>query len=152
MRVTRSRTSAGPRRFIGGAAISANRTAPSLRTLSVSKSIAISFLLGEPSARLDEGIVRAHGPVSCSLYRAGSVAIRGQERCQRRQQLLWRLLGDPVAAFGDDDTLHVVGDELHRADDAFADALSASNRKNRERQTAHLALSILRNGRVDRPV
>src|ERR1700680_652843 len=37
MRDTRSRTSAGPRRFMGGAAMSANRTALSLRTLSVSK-------------------------------------------------------------------------------------------------------------------
>src|SRR5258707_13254798 len=35
MRETRSRTSSGPRRFMGGAAISANRTAPSWRTLSV---------------------------------------------------------------------------------------------------------------------
>src|SRR6267142_142479 len=39
MRDTRSRTSSGPRRFMGGAAISANRTAPSLRTVSVSKTI-----------------------------------------------------------------------------------------------------------------
>src|SRR3954451_4868943 len=37
MRETRSRTSSGPRRFIGGAAISASRTAPSGRTVSVSK-------------------------------------------------------------------------------------------------------------------
>src|SRR5256885_7033849 len=37
MRETRSRTSSGPSRFMGGAAISANRTAPSLRTVSVSK-------------------------------------------------------------------------------------------------------------------
>src|SRR2546427_3919249 len=35
MRETRSRTNSGPRRFIGGAAISANSTAPSLCTLSV---------------------------------------------------------------------------------------------------------------------
>src|SRR6266850_3159184 len=34
---TRSRTRAGPRRFIGGAEISTNRTAPSWRTFSVSK-------------------------------------------------------------------------------------------------------------------
>src|SRR5215470_5018091 len=39
MRETRSRTSSGPRRFMGGAAISANRTAPSLRTVSVSKTM-----------------------------------------------------------------------------------------------------------------
>src|SRR5499427_10099143 len=39
MRETRSRTNSGPRRFMGGAAISANRTAPSLRTVSVSKTM-----------------------------------------------------------------------------------------------------------------
>src|SRR5262245_42260214 len=38
MSETRSRTSSGPRRFMGGAVISANRTGPSSRTLSVSKS------------------------------------------------------------------------------------------------------------------
>src|SRR4029077_1850645 len=47
MRETRSRTNSGPRRFIGGAAISANSTAPSLCTLSVSNvnfsNIATSF-------------------------------------------------------------------------------------------------------------
>src|SRR5215472_11912391 len=39
MRETRSRTSAGPRRFMGGEAMSAYRTAPSLRTLRVSKTL-----------------------------------------------------------------------------------------------------------------
>lgn len=34
----------GPSRFIGGAAMSANRTPPSLRTLSVSKTIEISCI------------------------------------------------------------------------------------------------------------
>src|SRR5262249_12428884 len=56
---------------------------------------------------------------------------------------------DPVATFGDDDPLHVVRHELHRTDDAFADALPASDRKNRERQTRRLALRILGDGRVD---
>src|SRR5580692_10169629 len=39
MRSTRSRTSSGPRRFMGGAAISANRTAPSWRTLSAAMTL-----------------------------------------------------------------------------------------------------------------
>src|SRR5262245_31480791 len=43
MRETRSRTNAGPRRFIGGAASSAKRTAASWRTLIVSRSIGISL-------------------------------------------------------------------------------------------------------------
>src|ERR1700722_3729957 len=44
MRETKSRTSSGPRRFIGGAEISANKTAPSRRTLIVSNFIAIPVL------------------------------------------------------------------------------------------------------------
>src|SRR5580693_3626616 len=39
MRSTRSRTSSGPRRFMGGAAISANRTAPSWHTLSAAMTL-----------------------------------------------------------------------------------------------------------------
>src|SRR3984957_20401552 len=44
MRETKSRTSSGPERFIGGAEISANKTAPSRRTLIVSNFMAIPVL------------------------------------------------------------------------------------------------------------
>src|ERR1043166_10322232 len=54
MSETRARTSAGPRRFMGGAAISANRTAPSWLALSVSNAIGESpefdGWLGPPAA------------------------------------------------------------------------------------------------------
>jgi hypothetical protein len=47
---------------------------------------------------------------------------RGQERGQRRQQLLGRLLSDPVTGAGNDQALHVIGDERHRVPDPFTGA------------------------------
>src|SRR4029450_2285035 len=55
MRDTRSRTNSGPRRFMGGAAISTNRTAHSLWTVSVSKTMG-SPRLGGSAERKGEGL------------------------------------------------------------------------------------------------
>src|SRR5262245_21030436 len=61
MRETRSRTSAGPIRFMGGAAISTNRTGPSWLTLSVSKAVFMGHsLVGTP--RFD-GLLSANSRV-----------------------------------------------------------------------------------------
>src|SRR5499426_4170129 len=64
MRETRSRTSSGPRRFMGGAAIATNRTAASWLALSVSKSIRRISLVrcsAWPSRRSE---VHGNGPKS----------------------------------------------------------------------------------------
>src|SRR5215467_13695353 len=72
MRETRSRTSSGPRRFMGGAAISVNRTAPSLRTVSVSKTMERS----SAAAR--------HGDDACATT---ELSVSGMV-------MVWPLLGD----------------------------------------------------------
>ena len=57
------------------------------------------------------------------------VAVRGQERGRRRQQLLGSLLGDPVAAVGKDHALHVGHRTRHRAGDALTCALRSDDRQ-----------------------
>src|SRR5262245_8499983 len=75
MRETKSRTSSGPRRFMGGAAISANRTAPSLLTLRVSKAICESpwfdGWLGSPAAarRMGKRVTAATAAEAASTLR-----------------------------------------------------------------------------------
>src|ERR1044071_495648 len=61
MRETRSRTSSGPSRFMGGAAISANSTAPSLRTLSVSKTMegSLAAALAVDNGKRPDAVVTA---------------------------------------------------------------------------------------------
>ncbi len=80
------------------------------------------------------------------------VPVRGQERGQRRQHLLGSLLGEPVAAVGDDHGLHVVRDELHRIRGPFTDALRSADRQHGQGQPPFLALRVLRAIGVPRAV
>ena len=80
------------------------------------------------------------------------VAVRGQERGQRGQRLLGSLLGGVVAAAGDDQGLHVVGGELHRVRDLFAQAVRAADPQDGQGQPPGLALLVLRDGGVQRAV
>src|ERR1700751_309982 len=72
MRETRSRTSCGPIRFMGGSAISVNSTAPSSVTLSVSKTIGESprceGRLGPPAAAKCMG-TRPNAPAAAEVAR-----------------------------------------------------------------------------------
>src|SRR5262245_64513101 len=123
-----------PRRFIGGADMSANITAPSVRTLNVSNSAGMSDL-----------------PISdCSPRRR--IPVRRQEWPEHRDQLLRRLLCDPVSAVGNDLAFHVVSNQPHRVRHAFADALASADGENGQRQLALLALRVLRDGDVDRSI
>src|SRR4029453_2516290 len=105
MRETRSRTISGPRRFMGGAAISAKRTAPSLRTLSVSKTMDFGSALFGHELRLRfpvrmETCLVALLP-GCALIRAADVPIGTaalQHRAQVEAQFLHRRPAEePVA-------------------------------------------------------
>src|SRR5580704_11294615 len=87
MRETRSRTSSGPRRFIGGAAISVNRTAPSLLTFSVSKTIEISYVMCsarfERAARTVSASIFGRSPPSDLSNRHGGRAASHQKKVRR---------------------------------------------------------------------
>src|SRR5215211_2992313 len=56
------------------------------------------------------------------IRRSRRVSVRGQERGQRRQQLVGRLLGEPVAGVGNDDALHVGREERHLVADELTPA------------------------------
>src|SRR5262245_16210961 len=71
MSETRSRTNSGPKRFIGGTAISTNRTPPSLLTLSVSKTIQISSIRWALAASVESLGVYHH-----LIFPTGTVAAR----------------------------------------------------------------------------
>src|SRR6185503_18836831 len=80
MRVTRSRTSSGPKRFMGGAAMSAKSTGPSLRTTSVSRSTWPPLGRELAGGRQEEGVPVAVGrvPREHSLEQLAGCARRGQ--------------------------------------------------------------------------
>src|SRR5262249_19589959 len=89
-------------------------------------------------------------PTRCSVVRRGGpVPVGGQERGQRGQQLLGSLLGNPVAAAGDDQGLHVVGRELHRVPDAFTGAFRSAYRQHGQGQPPDLAVFVLRDAGGD---
>src|SRR5262249_48269086 len=74
------------------------------------------------------GRAAAPGRLRSGVVRCGrSAPVAGQERGQRGQRLLGSLLGGKVAAAGDDQGLHVVGGELHRVRDLFAQAVRAAD-------------------------
>jgi hypothetical protein len=77
---------------------------------------------------------------------------RGQERGQGGQQLLWSLLGNPMAGAGKDHALHVVGDELHRAGDPFTAAFHAADGQDGQGQPPGLSLLVLRDDGGERAV
>jgi DDE domain len=81
-----------------------------------------------------------------------SIAVWGQERGQRRQHLLGSLLGDPVAAAGDHQTLHVVRGEPHRVRDPLTLACRPADRQHGQGQPPGLAPLVLRDGGVERAV
>src|ERR1700735_3247669 len=60
MRVSRSRTSSGPSRFMGGAAISTNIAAPSFRMMSVSKVMAFFLCAAFGLSRAQRSEARAN--------------------------------------------------------------------------------------------
>src|SRR5262249_59789130 len=82
-------------------------------------------------------------PVTTTLISRG-LPVWGQKCGKRGQQLLGRLLGDPVAAAGEDYGLHVIGDEFHRVPGAFTGAFPAAHRQDGEGQPPGLALLVLR--------
>src|SRR3954447_22374260 len=63
-----------------------------------------------------------------------SVAVWGQERGQRRQHLVGSLLGDPVAAAGNDHALHVARAEPHRVPSPHTAVPRSSDRQQGEGQ------------------
>jgi hypothetical protein len=73
----------------------------------------------------------------------------GEELGQRREQLLGRLLGDPVGGAGQNHALNVVRDELHRVGRAFAAAFLAADRQDGHGQPPRLPLFVLRGRRAD---
>ena len=86
----------------------------------------------------------------CSVVRSGRpVPVGGQERGQGGQQLIGSLLGNPVAAAGNDQGLHVVGSELHRVPDAFTGAFRSADGQHGQGQPPDLALLVLRNAGGD---
>src|SRR6185295_17337428 len=89
--------------------MSANTTAPSVRTLSVWKCSGI--VVSTQSSR--------------SLRRV--IPVRSQEWSERLQQLLGCLFGDPVSALGNDLGFHVVGHQPHGAGHAFAEGLASAD-------------------------
>jgi hypothetical protein len=78
------------------------------------------------------------------LRRGWSVAVRGQERGQRRQHRLGSLLGDEVAGAGNDQALHIVRGELHRVPDPLTGACRSADRQDGQGQPPGLALRVLR--------
>jgi hypothetical protein len=66
--------------------------------------------------------------------------------------LIGSLLGDPVAAAGDDQGLHVVRGELHRVPNPFPGAFRSADRQDGQGQPRGLALLVLRGGGGDRAV
>src|SRR5262245_35092619 len=102
--------------------MSANTTAPSVRTLSVSKSSGMAI------------------PTQSSRSLRRAIPVRSQEWSQRLQQLLRRLLGDPVAALGNDRAFHVVRNQSHGVGHAFAEGPAATDGEYGQRQLALLPL------------
>src|SRR5262245_5273737 len=72
MSETRSRTSSGPKRFMGGTAISTNRTGPSLLTLSVSKTIHISSVRWTHRHEISRRTPYLRGEKSMAIHHVGS--------------------------------------------------------------------------------
>src|SRR5262245_58100299 len=100
--------------------MSANKTAPSVRTLSVSKSTGMA--ISTQSSR--------------SLRRA--IPVRSQEWSERLQQLLRCLLGDPVSAVGNDVAFHVLSNQPHGVGHAFAEGFASADGQYGQRQFALL--------------
>src|SRR5262245_14515411 len=114
--------------------MSANITAPAVRTLSVSKSSGMA--ISTQRSRL--------------LRRA--IPVRSQEGRNRCYQLLRRLLSNPVSAVRDYLALHVVGNQAHGVRDAFAEGFAAPNCEDGQRQLVILPLLVLGDGDIDRPI
>jgi hypothetical protein len=56
----------------------------------------------------------------------GGLTVPGQERCERGNQLLGSLIGDPAAGAGDDDGLHFGRGGLHPVPGLFAPAFRSA--------------------------
>jgi hypothetical protein len=63
-----------------------------------------------------------------------------------------RLLGDEVPGAGNDQALHVVRDQLHVVRDVIPEARRSADRQDGHGQLPGLALLILVDGLVERPV
>src|SRR5262245_59751294 len=81
-----------------------------------------------------------------------AISVRRQERSERRQQLLWRLLGDPMSAVGNELALHVLSNQPHGLRDALAEGFASADREHGQRHFALLALFVLRDGDIDRSI
>src|SRR5262249_8532423 len=82
----------------------------------------------------------------------GAIPVRRQERRDRCEQLLRRLLGDPVPALGNDLAFHVLSNQPHSARGAFAETFASTDGEHGQRQLALLALCVLRARDVDRSI
>src|SRR5262249_9083076 len=71
------------------------------------------------------------------------VPVRGKERGQCGDQLLWSLLGYPVSGTGKHYAFDVVGSEPHRCRDTFAAAFGPADRQDGHGQALMLPLSVL---------
>jgi hypothetical protein len=75
-----------------------------------------------------------------------------QERRQQGEQLGGRLFGEEVADVGDHGALQVVRRGLHGLADVVAEAHGAADGEHGHGQAHGLALGVLRECRVERPV
>src|SRR5262245_14519890 len=80
------------------------------------------------------------------------LSVRRQEWGERCQQLLRRLLSNPVPAVRNDRALHVLSNQPHGVRDAFADGFASADGEHGQRQPALLALFVLRDRDVDRSI
>jgi len=68
------------------------------------------------------------------------------------EQLLRRLLGDPVPAVGNNLAVHVLSNQPHGVRYAFTETLRSADGEHGQRQLALFALFVLRDGDVDRSI
>src|SRR5690349_7401169 len=114
--------------------MSANKTAPSVLTLSVSKSNGMAV------------------STQSSRSLCGAIPVRSQEWFERLQQLIRCLLGDPVSAGGNDRAFDIVSNQPHGVGHAFAEGFASADSEYRQRQLALLPLFVLRDRNVDRSI
>src|SRR5262245_14927818 len=114
--------------------MSVNTTAPSVRTLIVSKSIDMAI-----STRSSRSLCRA-------------IAVGSEEWSEHLQQRVGSFLRDPVAALGNDPGFHVVGNQPHGVGHALTEPFASADGEHGQRQLVLLPLFVLRDGDVNRPI
>lgn len=111
-----------------------------------------TLMVMAPTAEAPSPAVNTLGictPRRGDVWCGSPVPVRGQAPGQCRQHRLGGFVGGVVTALREDETLHVVGCELHRCADRCAHVLRSSDHQDGEGQPSSTTLLVLGEGCVE---